>query len=435
MNRYSGKKILIVGLGLQGGGVGMAKYFADLGARVTVTDKKTEKQLATSIDALKDYSITYRLGEHRLEDFLSSDIIFKGPSVLWTTPELVAAEKKGIPVEMELSFFVSQFSGKIIGITGTRGKSTTTSLIFNLMKLSGFPVYLGGGFPGISTLNYFKPLKNDDWLVMEISSWALSGFHRRKISPNIAVLSNIYPDHLNYYNNMDDYVYDKKAIFLYQKKEDYFVVNEKFDLPETVGSKKITFTDKDFPGELIYFKGKHNLENAGAALKVSEIVGVEEKRAINIISNYRGLPYRQELVGQKDKVFFVNDTTSTTPVATIKAIDTFADKKIVLLLGGNSKNLPYEDLLAELTKVEKIVLLGGSFTDQVLDKLKSLYGSKLSDKIYDNIDEAVKKAFEAAKEMDGESYVLFSPGATSFAMFNNEFHRGDEFNRVVKKLL
>ena len=435
MNRYSGKKILIVGLGLQGGGVGMAKYFADLGARVTVTDKKTEKQLATSIDALKDYSITYRLGEHRLEDFLSSDIIFKGPSVLWTTPELVAAEKKGIPVEMELSFFASQFSGKIIGITGTRGKSTTTSLIFNLMKLSGFPVYLGGGFPGISTINYLKTLKKDDWLVMEISSWALSGFHRRKISPNIAVLSNIYPDHLNYYNNMDDYVYDKKAIFLYQKKEDYFVVNEKFDLPETVGSKKITFTDKDFPGELIYLKGKHNLENAGAALKVSEIVGVEEKRAINIISNYRGLPYRQELVGQKDKVFFVNDTTSTTPVATIKAIDTFADKKIVLLLGGNSKNLPYEDLLAELTKVEKIVLLGGSFTDQVLDKLKSLYGSKLSDKIYDNIDEAVKKAFEAAKEMDGESYVLFSPGATSFAMFNNEFHRGDEFNRVVKKLL
>jgi len=226
MEKYIGKKILVVGLGLQGGGVGIAKYFADLGANVTVTDKKSEKQLSPSIEALKDYEITFHLGGHQQDDFLSADIIFKGPSVLWTTPEIVAAEKKGIPVEMELSFFAANFPGKIIGVTGTRGKSTTTSMIFNLLKLSNFPAFLGGGFPGISTINYLKTLKETDWVVAEISSWALSGFHRKKISPHIAVMTNIYPDHLNYYNRMDDYIYDKKAIFLYQKKDDYFILNE-----------------------------------------------------------------------------------------------------------------------------------------------------------------------------------------------------------------
>ena len=174
MEKYVGKKILVVGLGLQGGGVGIAKYFADLGANVTVTDKKSEKQLSPSIEALKDYEITFHLGGHQQDDFLSADIIFKGPSVLWTTPEIVAAEKKGIPVEMELSFFAANFPGKIIGVTGTRGKSTTTSMIFNLLKLSNFPAFLGGGFPGISTINYLKTLKETDWVVAEISSWALS---------------------------------------------------------------------------------------------------------------------------------------------------------------------------------------------------------------------------------------------------------------------
>lgn len=440
MGMYSGKKILVVGLGLQGGGVGIAKYFADLGARVTVTDKKSEKQLSPSIEALKDYPITFHLGKHQVKDFLSSDVIFKGPSVLWSTPEIVAAEKKGIPVEMELSYFASRFQGKIIGVTGTRGKSTTTSLIFNLLKLSNFPVYLGGGFPGISTINYLKILNKNDWIVAEISSWALSGFHRKKISPHIAVLTNIYPDHLNYYNNMNDYIYDKKAIFLYQKKEDYFIVNENlknFDSEPLQGkqARMTTFSKKDFPHELVYLKGDHNLENAAAALKVSEIVGIDRKRAVNIISNFQGLEYRQELIGEKNQVCFVNDTTSTTPVATIKAINSFKDKKIILILGGNSKNLPAEELITELKKVEKIVLLAGSFTDQILEKLHSLYKNRLSDKVYNNIDKAVKKAYEEAKKFKEESCVLFSPGATSFAMFNNEFHRGEEFNRVVKTLL
>ncbi len=442
MEQYQGKKILVVGLGLQGGGVGIAKFFAEQGAKVTVTDKKTENQLAPSLEALKNYSITYRLGGHNLQDFLDADVIFKGPSVLWSTPEIVAAEKKGTPVEMELSFFSENFPGKIIGVTGTRGKSTTSQLLFDLLQQSGYPVHLGGGLPGISTINYLKTLGKDDWIVMEISSWALSGFHRKKISPHIGVFTNVYPDHLNYYKNMDDYLNDKKAIFIYQKEDDYLVVNKVLlDIVKEAKSKIIPFDKNGFPSELNNLKGDHNLENAAAALQVAKILGIDEKKAIDFISNFKGLPYRQEIIERKENVIFVNDTTSTTPIATIKAIDSFKDKRIVLILGGNSKNLPFENLIAELNKVEKIILLAGSFTDQVIDDLRNSMPDKISIKVYDDLEEAVKEAYEIAKEVnltlggEREVCVLFSPAATSFAMFNNEFHRGDEFNKIVKKII
>lgn len=440
--KYQEKKVLVVGLGLQGGGAGIARFFAELGAKVTVTDKKTEKQLLQSINKLKQLSITFHLGKHKLSDFLEADVIFKGPSVLWSMREIVEAQKKRIPVEMELSFFAFHFPGKIIGITGTRGKSTTTQMIFNLLKLSGYRVFLGGGFPGISTINYLKTLTKDDWVVMEISSWALSGFHRKKISPHIAVFTNIYPDHLNYYKDIEEYFYDKKAIYFYQTDKDYLVINNNLKIEEKVKSNIFRFNKDDFRYSLKYLHGEHNLENAAACLQVAKILKIDEKKAVDILSNFKGLPYRQEIIKEKNKIIFVNDTTSTTPIATIKAIESFKYKKIVLLLGGNSKNLPFNTLIKYLIEVEKIILLAGSFTDQFLNLLNTqqllkLKG-KLSKKVYDNLEEAVKEAYRSAldlkKKDKDEVVILFSPGATSFAMFNNEFHRGEEFNRIVKKI-
>jgi UDP-N-acetylmuramoylalanine--D-glutamate ligase len=432
--QYRGQKVLVVGLGLQGGGVGVAKFFAELGAQVTVTDKKTKEQLSQSIDILEHLPLTFHLGGHRLSDFLAADVIFKGPSVPWDLPEIFAAQKKGIPVEMDMAFFAKHCPAKIIGITGTRGKSTTTYLIDNILKKLGYPSYLGGSIPQISTLDYLKTLTANDFMVMEISSWALSGFHRKKISPHIAVFTNFYPDHLNYYKNMDEYLYDKKAIYLYQKPEDYLTVNK--SLLSIIASShptgvQIPFTATDFPGELKFLKGEHNRENAAAALSVSKVLNLDEKKTIEVICSFKGLPFRQEVVGQKGKVTFINDTTSTTPTATIKAIKSFSDKPIYLILGGNSKNLPYDVLIDELNKIKKIILLAGSFTDEVLPILKNQFPDK-STQVYDDLKQAVIKAYELAKSEGG--YVLFSPGATSFAMFNNEFERGAEFNKVVKKL-
>jgi UDP-N-acetylmuramoylalanine--D-glutamate ligase len=446
--KYQGKKVLVVGLGLQGGGVGIAKFFSELEAKVTVTDKKDENKLFQSIDRLKHLPIMFHLGGHKVEDFLNADVIFMGPSVPWTTDAVVQAQKKGIPVEMEMSFIAANYPGKMIGITGTRGKSTTTHLIYNLLMESGFKVNLGGGLPGISSIEYLKNADEDSWLVAELSSWALSGFHRRKISPNIAVFTNFYPDHLNYYKNLEDYFYDKQAIYQYQKESDYFIANlslknliEKTRYqffngkPQTV--KKLIpsfFRVQDFPDQLIYLKGDHNLENAAATLKVAEILKIDKNKAIEIIKNFQGLPFRLQIIGKKDNVTFINDTTSTTPIATIKAIESLKNKKIILFLGGNSKNLPNDVLINQLIDTEKIVLLSGSFTDEILPILKEKYFDKLTGP-FDNLDQAVKQGYELTKNINEECYLLFSPGATSFAMFNNEFHRGEEFNRIVKKIL
>ncbi len=457
--QYSGKKVLVVGLGLQGGGAGVAKFFAELGAVVTVTDKKTEEQLADSIKYLDKVPITFHLGGHQQEDFINTDMIFKGPSVPWDLPEIVAAEKKGIPVEMELSFFAANSLAKIIGITGTRGKSTTTQMIFTLLQNSNYPVYLAGSLPGISTINLLKTLKSTDWVVMELPSWPLSGFHRKMISPHIAVFTNFYPDHLNYYKNMDDYLYDKEAIFMYQREGDFLIINKNWEyitdsstqflshesLTSTLtglsevkkiafDSSVISFSADDFPAELQFLKGEHNKENAAAALAVGKVLGLDVNNCINIISQFKGLPFRQEIVGQKDNVIFVNDTTSTTPVATIKALDTFTDKPVYLMLGGQGKNLPYDALINQLIKAKKIILLKGSFTDEILPLLKEKYADMITP-VHDDMRKAVAEAYRLAKNDTGGAYVLFSPGATSFAMYDNEFHRGREFNKIVHDLI
>lgn len=440
-NKYNGKKILVVGLGLQGGGVGIARFFDELGAVVTVTDKKTETQLFQSINRLKHSSIIFHLGGHKLEDFLNADVIFKGPSVPWTTDAVVQTQSKGIPIEMELSFVVENYPGKVIGITGTRGKSTTSHLIYNLLRESGFKVSLGG-LPGISTIECLKEADENSWLVAELSSWALSGFHRKKISPHIAVFTNFYPDHLNYYKSLEDYFYDKQAIFQYQKSGDYFLANESLKESKVkkiaYASSAIFFSKTDFPYKLIHLNGDHNLENAAAALKVAEILKIEKNKAVEVIKNFGGLPYRLQVVGKKENITFINDTTSTTPIATIKAIDSLKDKKIILFLGGNSKNLPSVQLINRLYSVEKIILLAGSFTDEILSDLKKNYSDKLVGP-FDNLENAVKEAYQIAQTLvstkSEDIILLFSPGATSFAMFNNEFHRGDEFNKITKNLI
>ena len=459
--RYEGKQVLIVGLGLQGGGTGIARFFAGLGAKVTITDKKEENKLLPSIDQLKGLDIRFRLGGHKVEDFINTDVIFKGPSVPWTSSEIIAAQHKNIPIEMEMSFVVANYPGKVIGITGTRGKSTTTHLIFNLLKESGLKVRLGGGLPGISTIDCLREADENSWLVAELSSWALSGFHQKKISPHISVFTNFYPDHLNYYKNLEEYFYDKQAVYQYQKKGDYFVFNNDllrarhlfFDRHTPMGplaiisknmsslhqGAEIFFSKSDFPYELTYLKGDHNLENAAAALKVSDILKIDKNKAIEIIKDFAGLPYRLKVVGKKNNVTFINDTTSTTPIATIKAIESLKDKKIILFLGGNSKNLPKDDLIDHLKGIEKIILLSGLFTDEILPTLKEKYPEKLVGP-FDDLDKAVKEAYQIAQALDPrlrgddnkETVLLFSPGATSFAMFNNEFHRGEEFNKLVK---
>lgn len=442
-SQFKDKKVLIIGLGLQGGGVGLAKFFAKLGSKVKVTDKKTKNQLLQSINQLKDFEIKYTLGKHILSDFLEADVIFKAPKMRWDDPLILAAQKKGVQIEMETSFFVSLCPTPIIGITGTRGKSTTTMMIYEILKKhSGKKIHLAGNVPQTSTINLLPAINKDDLVVAELSSWQLSGFHRKKISPHIAVFTNFYPDHYDYYKTKDEYLYDKKAIYLYQKSNDYLIANKslgKIISKDKPKSKIIYFDSSHFPRSLLHLKGVHNLENAAAALQVAKILRLDLNQCIDTLINFKGLPYRQEIIAEKNGIVFINDTTSTTPVATEMAIETFKGNPIVLILGGNSKRLPYQDLIGRLSVVKKIVLLSGSLTNEIYPILKKKYPEKITEQ-FNNLEKSVNKAYQEATKLLTTNYqlptiILFSPAATSFAMFNNEFHRGDEFNKIVYNLI
>lgn len=431
-SQFKNKKVLIVGLGLQGGGVGLVKFFCKLGAVVAVTDLKTEKELKESVDKIKKCKVKLTLGEHKLADFLEADIIFKGPSVPWNLSYLKTAQKKGVPIEMEMSFFARFCPASIVGVTGTRGKSTTAMMIYEILKKTGFSVFAAGNISGVSTISLLEKLTKDDWIILELSSWQLSGFHRRKISPHIAVITNFYPDHLNYYRDLDEYWFDKQAIYLYQKSSDFLIINQELKnrLKPYPKSKAIFFNKDDFKEKLTYLKGKHNLENASAVLSLSNLLKINKDKTINLIRNFKNLSYRCEKIAQIGKIEIYNDSTSTTPTACQKGIESFKGKDIVLILGGNSKKLPFDNLVKIINQhINKIILLKGTFSDEIspfLDKNKIVNHTP-----YDSLEKAFKDSINFAGKLS-KSIILFSPAATSFSLFKNEFKRGEEFNKIVE---
>jgi UDP-N-acetylmuramoylalanine--D-glutamate ligase len=224
---FTGKKVVVMGLGTLGGGVGTARFFAKKGARVVVTDLKSREELKTSVEELSQYPIEYILGNHREEDFIKADLIIKNPSVPSSSPFIELARKNNIRVEMAESLFMELSPTKnIIGVTGTRGKSTTSQMIYEIIKTAGRKVVLGGNVKGIATLELLGAIDDSYYVVLELSSWMLEGFGWNKVSPWISVITNIYPDHLNRYKGMDEYINDKKNIYKFQKKDDILILNK-----------------------------------------------------------------------------------------------------------------------------------------------------------------------------------------------------------------
>ena len=223
---FKGKKITLMGLGILGRGVNVAKFLAECGAELTITDLKTEEQLQSSLKKLKKFSnIKYVLGKHELADFRDKVMIVKSAGVPLDSPFIAEAIKNNIPIEMDASLFAKLAKNVlIVGITGTRGKSTVTHLIYDIIKNSGKRVYIGGNVKGLATLPLLKKVKSNDIIVMELDSWQLQGFADAKISPNIAVFTTFLPDHQNYYkNDMDKYFSDKANIYRWQKDGDRFI--------------------------------------------------------------------------------------------------------------------------------------------------------------------------------------------------------------------
>ncbi|MBT4722903.1 UDP-N-acetylmuramoyl-L-alanine--D-glutamate ligase [Candidatus Falkowbacteria bacterium] len=435
---YKNKKVLILGLGLLGRGVKDAIFFAEKGASVTVTDLKSKEELTESLEKLKPYDIKYTLGEHKKEDIIGSDLIIRNAAVPADSKFLKLAQKHKIPVEMDESLFAKYCPCPIIGITGTRGKTTTTILLGEVLKenIKDKNILVAGNLQGQATLPLIDQVKKDDIVILELSSWQLQGFEKNEISPQIAIFTNVYPDHLNSYKTIKEYVADKKNIYKFQKKSDHCILNKENGytnkLEKEVPSQITWFRKKDVPKKLkTKLLGNHNLENIAATLAVTKILDIPIEQVIKSIEKFKGVPHRQEFVKNINGIDFINDTTSTTPIAGKKALDSITTP-IILIAGGATKNLNLNPFAKAITKECKaVILLEGTATDELERKIRKNGGKELIIDRFDDFQAAIEKAYSLALPNDT---VLLSPGAASFGIFANEFDRGDQFKRIVNQL-
>ncbi|MDO8240870.1 MAG: UDP-N-acetylmuramoyl-L-alanine--D-glutamate ligase [Candidatus Moranbacteria bacterium] len=459
ISELQGKKITVMGLGLHGGGVGTVRFLHAAGAILTVTDMKSEVELQPSLEKLKELDgIKYVLGRHEVEDFSQADMIVKTPPIPWTNEFIKIALEKNIPVEIDSSLFFKLCPNLIIGVTGTRGKTTTSSLIYGILKMAGKnPVKVGIG--QVSVLDKLNELQEDSIVVFELSSWRLSALGRHKLSPKIAVVTNIYPDHLNYYGSMDEYVADKKNIFLDQAEDGICVLNWDNEVvrgfEKEIRAKIIKISTKEKPTGLAVFvregqivigdetgekniltvsdikmKGEHNLANILEAVAVAHWMKIDDENIAKAVVDFSGLPHRLEFVKEIDGVKYYNDTAATSPEGAIAGINSFSEK-IVLIAGGSDKNLDMTVLAKEISeKVKTVIFLKGVATDKIIAAMQA-QGSEQDFIVVSSMLDAVE---EARKQASSGDVVLLSPGSASFGLFLNEFDRGDKFKAVVDGL-
>lgn len=453
-NYFKGKKITVMGLGLLGRGVGDTQFLAECGADIVVTDLKSRKELTYSLKKLKRFkNIRYTFGKHILKDFKNRDLIIKAAGVPLNSSFVREAHKNKIPVEMSSSLFARLSGAKIIGITGTRGKSTVTHLVYEILKCAKKKVYLGGNVRGLANLPLLKKVKKTDYVVMELDSWQLQGFGESKMSPHIAVFTTFMEDHLNYYKEsskspkttgqaMSKYFSDKANIFRFQKEDDVLITSPK--IVRYIVQNRLKFKLKNsivYPVKIpadwkIPLLGKHNKENISLAVAVVDILKIPRTITKKVVENFKGVSGRMELIRTYKGVKIYNDTTATTPQATLAAFKALSRKKnIVLIMGGADKSIDMMELLKDIPKYCKaLVLLPGTGTNRVFPQLQ-ITSNKLHITPVNSLKEAVENALKCAQKGD---IILLSPAFASFGPppggFKNEFDRGDEFVKLVKKL-
>lgn len=447
-NPFKNKRVLVFGLGLNQGGVGSAKFFSKQGANVRVTDLKNSQTLKQSLDELNQYKdIEYTLGGHKYDDIDWADLIIKNPAVKPGNPYIEYALKYGKQVEMDLGIFL-QFvkSSQIIGVTGTKGKSTTASLIYQVLKTGGRNVILAGNI-GKSILDS-TPVKPDTLVVLEISSFQLEAFDQHKTSPKWGIITNITPDHLNYYQTMDEYITAKKIIGKYQTKDDFLFIRKddpitsKPDFISSFKGKIIYFSKDDLPKDFKpRLKGEHNLENLAAAYQVGKIFNINSTLSLKTLTSFNGIPFRMELVKEWRGFKIYNDSTATNPSATIQALKTLGPKtqnqeqNIILIVGGMNKNMDYKELAYTIDLNAKAVyFLEGGVVDNIICEM---HEKVIIEGRFDNLEKLLSKLKNDITTnpyfKKGDS-ILFSPAATSFNLFQNEFDRGRKFNTALEKV-
>ena len=423
-----------MGLGLLGRGVGDARFLAEQGAEVVVTDLKTEDELKESVKELKSFdNISFVLGGHRMEDFEKADMVIKGAGVPLFSPYIERARLKGVPVRMSSALFAEMTPAKVVGVTGTKEKTTVSYLLHHILKKDGKKTFLGGNARLLSTLAHLPESTKDEIAVLELDSWQLQGFAEVEISPPYSVFTNFTPDHMDYYKeDMDAYFKDKASIFLNQKEGDVLVLGEQVQKRFTnfcggdIKSEVITPSVNDIPKkELLSIPGEHNRYNMSLAVSLAGKFGISPKRCFKLLSDFKAAPGRLEYKGSFEKRKFYNDNNATTPDATVAAIKALKGR-IILIAGGADKGLSFEEMKNEMkSRVHMSFVLPGSGTERLLKNIDRLKIEEVPD-----IKKAVELAYKFSKEGDT---ILFSPGFASFSQFKNAYQREKVFLKEIKR--
>ena len=454
-NYIRGKRVAIIGLGVSN--IPLIDYFHNLGASVAFFDKRpVEKLDKEAVQKIHNYNFDLYLGENNLENLKGFSIIFRSPSCRPDTPEIVDEVRKGTVLTSEIEMLMQTCPATIIGITGSDGKTTTTSLIYEIIKQSGKKCYLGGNI-GLPLFTKVREMTPEDVVVLELSSFQLMDM---QISPHIAVITNISPNHLDIHKSYEEYIDAKKNIFKSQNKNDILVINYDNEITKEfkneANGKVIYFSRKTklddgiiYDDEKIkeckdkvrrhilnvkdiHLRGVHNYENVCAAIAATASL-VEPEVQAKAIQNFKGVAHRLEFVREIDGVKWYNDSIGTSPTRTIAGLNSF-DEKIVLIAGGYDKHLDYEPIAEPILKKVKTLILIGQTSTKIFNAVKQKEEEQnVKIDIYkaNTLEDAVQKAKEYAKP---NQVILFSPASASFDMFKNFEERGNKFKELVKNL-
>ncbi len=457
-NYLKGRKVAVIGLGVSN--IPLIDYLHDIGSIVTVFDSKEIDDIDNKvIDKIVNYGMSFSFGKGYLEKLTGFDLIFRSPSCLPTVPELQKEAKRGAIITTEIEMVIELAPCLVIGVTGSDGKTTTTTLIYEILKEDGYNCYLGGNI-GTPLFDKIKDMEPEDIVVLELSSFQLMNM---KISPKISVITNITPNHLNVHADMEEYVEAKKNIFKYQDKDSLLILNydneitrncereakgkvvffsskNKIDNGYIVNDGKIKVCENGlrrhvFDTKNMKLRGIHNFENACCAIIATKDL-VKKESIDTVLTEFKGVEHRLELVKEtKNRVKWYNDSVSSSPTRTIAGLNAFSLKNIILIAGGYDKNLDYNVLAKPIIDNCKALILLGQTSTKIEKAVNiELKKEKKELPIYkcESLLQTVKQANNIAVKGD---IVLFSPASASFDMFKNFAERGDLFKSYVKEIV
>ena len=454
---FDDKKVLIMGLGRFGGGVDCAEFASRAGAKVIVTDSAPPEKLSDSIDKLKEFpNIEFHLGSHDPDDFRDADIIIANPAVPSDNEFLEIARKNNKFVTSQVNIFFELCPAQIIGITGANGKSTTTALTAHLLRgmmderREMRDVWLSGNIGNQPLLTILDKIKTNDLVVLELSSFQLEQLAQIQKAPNVALLTNLTPNHLDRHVTFENYCLAKENIFKHQNLNDkspaisifnaedkiaaeWYEKYNKVSGPQGAGRIYIKYSANDVSKEIrdnFKLPGRANLSNLAAAIAISRHFGINDEQIKKSLPEFKSLPHRLEFVAEINGVSWYNDSIATTPQSAIVALEAFEQPKIIIA-GGYDKNLPFDELGKKIAVSAKATVLLGQTAPKIASTIKLSPQADTKIQTVSSLAEAVQSANQLAEPGD---VVLLSPACASYDMFENFQQRGQEFIKLVREL-